>query len=72
MIRFILFVSMIFIAATSFLLPQILGGFSVPALLGLNIKHIFLQHFNLKVNLGYKFRDLGRWMAANGVIKSLR
>lgn len=64
MMRYILFLSMLFIAATSFLLPQILGGFSVAALLGLNIKHIFLQYFNLKVNLGYKFRDLGRWMAA--------
>jgi glycosyltransferase involved in cell wall biosynthesis len=38
--------------------------FTVPALLGLNIKHICWEHFNLKVNLGSKFRDLGRWMAA--------
>ncbi|WP_173912023.1 glycosyltransferase family 4 protein [Acinetobacter sp. Marseille-Q1618] len=38
--------------------------FTVPALLGLNIKHICWEHFNLKVNLGSKFRDLGRWMAS--------
>lgn len=38
--------------------------FTVPALLGLNINHICWEHFNLKVNLGSKFRDLGRWMAA--------
>lgn len=38
--------------------------FTVPALLGLNINHVCWEHFNLKVNLGSRFRDLGRWMAA--------
>lgn len=38
--------------------------FTVPALLGLGIKHICWEHFNLKVNLGSRFRDLGRWMAS--------
>ncbi|WNX59879.1 glycosyltransferase family 4 protein [Acinetobacter baumannii] len=38
--------------------------FSVPACVGLNIKHICWEHFNLKVNLGSSFRTLGRWMAA--------
>lgn len=38
--------------------------FTVPALLGLNINHICWEHFNLKVNLDSRFRDLGRWMAA--------
>ncbi|QIO10187.1 glycosyltransferase family 4 protein [Acinetobacter lanii] len=39
--------------------------FTVPATIGLNIQHICWEHFNLKVNLGSKFRDLGRWMAAH-------
>lgn len=38
--------------------------FTVPALFGLKVKHICWEHFNLKVNLGSWFRDLGRWMAA--------
>ena len=38
--------------------------FTVPALMGLSIKHICWEHFNLKVNLGSRFRDLGRWMAS--------
>lgn len=38
--------------------------FSVPACIGLNIKHICWEHFNLKVNLDSSFRTLGRWMAA--------
>ncbi|QIC61255.1 glycosyltransferase family 4 protein [Acinetobacter schindleri] len=38
--------------------------FTVPACFGLNINHICWEHFNLKVNLGSRFRDLGRWMAA--------
>lgn len=38
--------------------------FTVPACMGLNVNHICWEHFNLKVNLGTKFRDLGRWMAA--------
>lgn len=38
--------------------------FTVPALIGLGIKHICWEHFNLKVNLNSRFRDLGRWMAA--------
>lgn len=43
--------------------------FTVPALLGLNINHICWEHFNLKVNLGSKFRDLGRWLAAKWCTK---
>lgn len=38
--------------------------FTVPACFGLKINHICWEHFNLKVNLGSRFRDLGRWMAA--------
>ena len=38
--------------------------FTVPACLGLKINHICWEHFNLKVNLGSHFRNLGRWMAA--------
>ena len=38
--------------------------FTVPALLGLNIKHICWEHFNFNVNLNVKFRDLGRKWAA--------
>ena len=39
--------------------------FTVPACYGLKINHICWEHFNLKVNLGSRFRDIGRWMAAN-------
>lgn len=38
--------------------------FTVPALWGLKIKHICWEHFNFNVNLGVKFRDLGRKWAA--------
>lgn len=38
--------------------------FTVPACYGLKINHICWEHFNLKVNLGSRFRDIGRWMAA--------
>lgn len=38
--------------------------FTVPACFGLNINHICWEHFNFKVNLGSRFRNLGRWMAA--------
>lgn len=38
--------------------------FTVPALIGLNVNHICWEHFNFKVNLGVKFRDLGRKLAA--------
>ncbi|RKG36791.1 glycosyltransferase family 4 protein [Acinetobacter rongchengensis] len=38
--------------------------FTVPACIGLKVNHICWEHFNLKVNLGSRFRDLGRWMAA--------
>lgn len=34
--------------------------FTVPALFGLKIKHICWEHFNFKVNLGVKYRDVGR------------
>ena len=43
---------------------SILTVFSVPALIGLNIKHICWEHFNFEENLGTKFRDLGRKIAA--------
>lgn len=38
--------------------------FTVPALWGLNIRHICWEHFNFNVNLGVKFRDIGRKWAA--------
>ncbi len=38
--------------------------FTVPACYGLKVNHICWEHFNLKVNLGSRFRDIGRWMAA--------
>lgn len=38
--------------------------FTVPACIGLDVKHICWEHFNLKVNLGSRFRNLGRWLAA--------
>ena len=38
--------------------------FTVPALLGLKINHICWEHFNFNVNLGVKFRDIGRKWAA--------
>ena len=38
--------------------------FTVPALFGLKVNHICWEHFNFKVNLGTKFRDLGRILAA--------
>lgn len=38
--------------------------FSVPALFGLKIRHICWEHFNFNVNLGVRFRDLGRKWAA--------
>lgn len=38
--------------------------FTVPACVGLHVNHICWEHFNLKVNLGSRFRSLGRWMAA--------
>lgn len=38
--------------------------FTVPALFGLEVKHICWEHFNFKVNLGVKYRDIGRRWAA--------
>lgn len=38
--------------------------FTVPALLGLEVKHICWEHFNFKNNNGVKFRDYGRKLAA--------
>lgn len=38
--------------------------FTVPALWGLKINHICWEHFNFNVNLGVKFRDIGRKWAA--------
>lgn len=38
--------------------------FTVPALFGLNIKHICWEHFNFKNNNGVKYRNIGRKWAA--------
>ncbi|ONG37081.1 hypothetical protein BKE17_12080, partial [Enhydrobacter sp. H5] len=38
--------------------------FTVPALFGLNIKHICWEHFNFKNNNGVKYRSIGRKWAA--------
>ena len=38
--------------------------FTVPALFGLKINHICWEHFNFNVNLGVKYRDIGRKWAA--------
>ncbi|NUF65567.1 glycosyltransferase family 4 protein, partial [Acinetobacter bereziniae] len=38
--------------------------FTVPALFGLKINHICWEHFNFNVDLGIKFRNLGRKWAA--------
>lgn len=38
--------------------------FTVPALFGLKVKHICWEHFNFNVNLGVKYRDIGRKWAA--------
>lgn len=38
--------------------------FTVPALFGLKVKHICWEHFNFNVNLGVKYRDIGRRWAA--------
>src|SRR5690606_5894407 len=35
-----------------------------PALFGLRVKHICWEHFNFNVNLGVKYRDVGRKWAA--------
>ena len=43
---------------------SILCIFTVPGLFGLNIKHICWEHFNFNVNLGVKYRDIGRKWAA--------
>ena len=38
--------------------------YSIPALLGVNIRHVCWEHFNFNINLGVKLRDLGRKWAA--------
>lgn len=38
--------------------------FTVPALFGLNVKHICWEHFNFNVDLGVSFRRIGRKLAA--------
>ncbi len=37
--------------------------FTVPALIGLDVKHICWEHFNFKFNFGSRFRDFGRKIA---------
>lgn len=43
--------------------------FTVPACMGIKINHICWEHFNFRVNLGSKFRNLGRWMAGKWCTK---
>lgn len=43
---------------------SIMCVFSVPAFWGLKINHICWEHFNFNVNLGIRFRDIGRKIAA--------
>ncbi|NCI79689.1 glycosyltransferase family 4 protein [Acinetobacter kanungonis] len=43
--------------------------FTVSACFGLKVNHICWEHFNIKVNLGSYFRDLGRWMASKWCTK---
>lgn len=38
--------------------------FACPALLGLNVQHICWEHFSFDVDLGHRFRRLGRLLAA--------
>ncbi|WP_269915186.1 glycosyltransferase family 4 protein [Acinetobacter sp. HY1485] len=38
--------------------------FTVPALMGLNVKHICWEHFNFDINLGTRLRDWGRKLAS--------
>jgi len=38
--------------------------FTVPACVGLNINHICWEHFNFNVNLGVRYRNIGRKWAA--------
>lgn len=38
--------------------------FTIPAMIGLNVKHICWEHFNFNYNLGVKLRDIGRILAA--------
>lgn len=42
---------------------SILTVFSVPALIGMEIKHICWEHFNFEENLGVRFRNWGRQLA---------
>lgn len=37
--------------------------FTIPALIGLDVKHICWEHFNFKFNFGSHFRDFGRKIA---------
>lgn len=43
---------------------SILSVFTVPAMIGLPVQHICWEHFNYNVDLGVKFRKIGRLMAA--------
>lgn len=49
---------------TLIVVDSISGIFTVPALFGLKVKHICWEHFNFNVNLGVKYRDIGRRWAA--------
>jgi len=48
---------------TLIVVDSISSFFTVPATLGLKIKHICWEHFNLSTNLGSVFRDIGRILA---------
>lgn len=43
---------------------SILCVYSVSALFGLGLNHICWEHFNFNINLGSRFRDIGRHLAA--------
>jgi len=43
---------------------SILTFFSTFSTIGLSIKHISWEHFNFNIDLGIKFRRIGRWFAA--------
>lgn len=43
---------------------SILCVYSVPGLIGLGINHLCWEHFNFNINLGSRFRDVGRRLAA--------
>lgn len=49
---------------TLIIVDSILCIFAIPALIGIKMKKICWEHFNFNVDLGVKFRNLGRKLAA--------